>query len=442
MEEQDQMCSNSSRFSKKQKQKKIPQRGLGVAQLEKIRMEEQQKKVVGNTIFTYPPLVSPTNSSSIPIPFLNYPSSQSPPSVPFTSPSPTSISSSQNPILRPNPAVSYDEVLYLNSVPVPSLNYPIGNGFEFGWKSVPGVDGSDHLHKMWHPYGLNHEKESSMWDQGLSICSNLSLPYESSPVLPLPDIMPRPPHFSQASASSLMNIPLMNSTMISNFQMEPPSNQNIYSNFTSLWQEEDKMTSAKRPYPFSLDMPALPTFHSKLPRIASTFDESIPFGNGSLFNAQHDIPIFKGTPLMPSSSSIEPTLKKSRKEKENQHGEFLTLAPPSISSPHPSPRLWHSLSHRNAEEPESNTPRSAAAVNYRFTENPGFSSGPKAAFLNYKIAENKAVDSGSVGLNYQHQFFSFIPPSKVQEESSATNKHSNLNGNGEVRGIIDLNLKL
>jgi flagellar basal body-associated protein FliL len=29
----------------KKKQKKVPQRGLGVAQLEKIRLEEQQKKV-------------------------------------------------------------------------------------------------------------------------------------------------------------------------------------------------------------------------------------------------------------------------------------------------------------------------------------------------------------------------------------------------------------
>ncbi|KAI3427586.1 uncharacterized protein J3R85_009426 [Psidium guajava] len=32
-----------TRSSKKQKQKKVPQRGLGVAQLEKIRIEEQQK---------------------------------------------------------------------------------------------------------------------------------------------------------------------------------------------------------------------------------------------------------------------------------------------------------------------------------------------------------------------------------------------------------------
>ncbi|XP_030442700.1 protein SPEAR2-like isoform X1 [Syzygium oleosum] len=48
-EERNPKCSISSyggvrtRSSKKQKQKKVPQRGLGVAQLEKIRIEEQQK---------------------------------------------------------------------------------------------------------------------------------------------------------------------------------------------------------------------------------------------------------------------------------------------------------------------------------------------------------------------------------------------------------------
>ncbi|KAL7218331.1 hypothetical protein ACSBR2_011574 [Camellia fascicularis] len=49
-EEHNHRCSNSSsggggnRSSKKLKQKKVPQRGLGVAQLEKIRLEEKEKK--------------------------------------------------------------------------------------------------------------------------------------------------------------------------------------------------------------------------------------------------------------------------------------------------------------------------------------------------------------------------------------------------------------
>lgn len=38
------------RVSKKVKQKKVPQRGLGVAQLEKIRLEEQQKMEASNVL--------------------------------------------------------------------------------------------------------------------------------------------------------------------------------------------------------------------------------------------------------------------------------------------------------------------------------------------------------------------------------------------------------
>ncbi|KAB1670593.1 hypothetical protein ES319_1Z154300v1 [Gossypium barbadense] len=60
-EDQTQRCSNNSntsggnnniigRSSKKQRPKKVPQRGLGVAQLEKIRLEEQQKKDPGASL--------------------------------------------------------------------------------------------------------------------------------------------------------------------------------------------------------------------------------------------------------------------------------------------------------------------------------------------------------------------------------------------------------
>ena len=63
-------CTNGvARSSKKFKQNKVPQRGLGVAQLEKIRLEEQQ--------------ISPSNSSSCLASPTDHPSS----SKPFTPPS-------------------------------------------------------------------------------------------------------------------------------------------------------------------------------------------------------------------------------------------------------------------------------------------------------------------------------------------------------------------
>ncbi|KAF3788398.1 hypothetical protein EJ110_NYTH20904 [Nymphaea thermarum] len=50
------------RSVKKHKQKKIPQRGLGVAQLEKIRLEEQQKTFPNS--HSFPPISLPSPSSS------------------------------------------------------------------------------------------------------------------------------------------------------------------------------------------------------------------------------------------------------------------------------------------------------------------------------------------------------------------------------------------
>lgn len=65
-QEQNQKYSNSSsggvaRSSKKFKQNKVPQRGLGVAQLEKIRLEEQQKRDTSFKVANV--IVSPSNSS-------------------------------------------------------------------------------------------------------------------------------------------------------------------------------------------------------------------------------------------------------------------------------------------------------------------------------------------------------------------------------------------
>ncbi|KAJ6751889.1 hypothetical protein OIU85_002319 [Salix viminalis] len=45
-----------SRSSRKHKQKKVPQRGLGVAQLEKIRLEEQQKNDISVNLPSPPPI--------------------------------------------------------------------------------------------------------------------------------------------------------------------------------------------------------------------------------------------------------------------------------------------------------------------------------------------------------------------------------------------------
>ena len=74
------------RSSKKPKQKKVPQRGLGVAQLEKIRLEEQQKRDAA-AMLSSPCSVPSTKSSYLPLPIQNLHHSNQPPSPPIPLPS-------------------------------------------------------------------------------------------------------------------------------------------------------------------------------------------------------------------------------------------------------------------------------------------------------------------------------------------------------------------
>ncbi|CAN6444222.1 unnamed protein product [Victoria cruziana] len=112
------------RSVKKHKQKKIPQRGLGVAQLEKIRLEEQQKTFPNSHSFPPISLPSPSSSSS-----LAYNHSQDPVfSIPNLHPFPSS--SPSPPPFPPTPFIplswSNSEQLVRNvenfGLPVPQLH--------------------------------------------------------------------------------------------------------------------------------------------------------------------------------------------------------------------------------------------------------------------------------------------------------------------------------
>ncbi|CAL5390758.1 unnamed protein product [Camellia sinensis] len=93
--------------SKKLQQKKVPQRGLGVAQLEEIRLEEQQKKDV---LLLSNSLLSPINSSCLAV--------QSQRTSNFWhNPSQTDLSL-PNLIFRPAPSIPNVDVLHPNYVPL------------------------------------------------------------------------------------------------------------------------------------------------------------------------------------------------------------------------------------------------------------------------------------------------------------------------------------
>lgn len=172
---------NGRSFSKKPKQKKVPQRGLGVAQLEKIRLEEQQKKdataVAAAAILPSPsPLSSTTKSHyiSVPIPHYHH-SNQSSSPIPF--PSLTSLdTSSPNSIHRPPLLAQNIDIRKPNAVPLSNL----GNtgGFDIrGHANVP---------KLWNPREYNFEKEnSSGLDPGLALSCTFNLPHEPNTSWPL-----------------------------------------------------------------------------------------------------------------------------------------------------------------------------------------------------------------------------------------------------------------
>ncbi|KAL5803012.1 hypothetical protein ACOSQ4_031317 [Xanthoceras sorbifolium] len=415
-EEQSQKCSNSSsgtcgggnvvRSSKKQKAKKVPQRGLGVAQLERIRLEEQQKRD-GITVLTSPTSssISPTKSSSLSLPITpNYH-----PSSPYSIPFPPDHFSSSNLILRPSSSLQNNEILNSNTA-VPLTNPPVG------WSTVPIHQGQASVHKLWNSCDYNLEKRISGLDPGIAFRSNLNacLPYESIPIWPLPGLMHKAHQYQQPS--SMVNVSsAAPSSSVQNFQMEPPSNQSYYGNYIPMWPEDEKMVGMKRAYPFSLDNP--PTFSSLHCKFQPTVlplsrsDDSTSCSSGHTLNSEPSYPIFRE-----GSNS-----KRNIKENGVVNGGFLSLAPPTTSPKCQSSKFRHS-------------PPSLAFNN---SESPNFDS------LSYpERVQDPLFQPGPGGSNPRQPYYSFFPRAMASTDQ-ATGSVNNFNG-GEVGHdqSVDLNLKL
>ncbi|XP_040987375.1 uncharacterized protein LOC121235167 isoform X1 [Juglans microcarpa x Juglans regia] len=399
-----------ARSSKNPKQKKAPQRGLGVAQLEKIRLEEQQKKDVA-AILSPPASVSQRKSSflSLPIPTYHH-SNPSSCSIPFPSPSLPDLSSRDLLIRPPQPAQNNDEK---NSSTVNS------GGFEAGWLGI-SVPGLGCVPKLWNSYEYNLEKENSGMDPRLAFRSNLNLPYESdNHIWPPPSLMPRTQQYQQ---QPMVNVSSgTSSSSVLNFRMEPPSNQSYHCNYSPMWPpEEVKMVGTKRLYPFSLDNSSGPSSHYKLPSLVVPVrsDESASCENVGMFNFEGSNSILRERPSWSTSiSNSKLNSNKSIKENEVIKGEFLSL----------SPRITSTC-------PSSNFMQHSACL---ASQDPGF----RDESLPYQgIVEDPIIKpAGSSLLNQQPPFYYFLPPAKEQIGKATTTMN---NCNGGVGERIDLNLKL
>ncbi|KAL2496457.1 uncharacterized protein Fot_40214 [Forsythia ovata] len=246
-------CSSSGR-SKKVKQKKVPQRGLGVAQLEKIRLEEQQKKdaALQAANLLAKSIVSPRET--------NFRSNLSPSSnsIPLSPPSPNDLPSPNSSYNLPQ-SIPNIEFLHPNSLQF-SKPLNVGGG-EIGLAAISGAG-----HGSW-PRLWNGEYNLEGRDlHGFTIRPRMNFPYDSNPgALPLPSAPQRVHHFQQPASSSMVNASSgISSSSVLNFQMEPPSNQSyLGNNYRPFWPEEEKMVGIKRSYPFSMETPPAPSFQGK-----------------------------------------------------------------------------------------------------------------------------------------------------------------------------------
>lgn len=398
-------CSNSSsgggggsshRSSKKLKHKKVPQRGMGVAQLEKIISEEQQKKDV--SVLTPNSIISPSNSCSNLSTIQKVPNFRPPPISPSPIPLP--------PPLPPHHLISKTDginpISASSSFSRPTNTITGGGGGGSNWCRLwsdgdYNFDGEKHNQN----HGMDHSRYTAAFPANLG-----GLPYESNPPIwpPPPNLMlQRSQHFQQPSSSSMVNVSAgtssSSSSSVLNFQMEPPSNQsyNGNNNYQPLWPEEDKMVGMKRPYPFSLENVPIPSFHCKFPSAyvspISRSDESASCSNGGTITIDAH-PVFSSGPISD---------KVTKKFIDENQGltltrDFLKLAPPQGSQLHPSPCIG---------------------------EQPQFDNGH---------SKDPTHLSGRSGSNPQ-PFLTFFPPAKTSMGQPG-------NSNGEASESVDLNLKL
>ncbi|KAI6687235.1 hypothetical protein NL676_024063 [Syzygium grande] len=393
-EDQNQKCSNSSsggnitigsnnsiRSSKKQKQKKAPQRGLGVAQLEKIRIEEQQRRDAA-AIFPSPATISQCGSCYLPASLVNYHVQGD-----FALP---------NSIIRPGPPHPVQNFEVPSAGAFPLANRARGCGLEIDRPSGP-----EHVPYMWNFPEYGGEIKASLVDPGLQLCSRPSLPIDSG----WPSLAPvrkvqydHPPLLVNAS-------PVTSSAPSLIYQMEPPSNQSHHGNYFPALPLEEKMIGVKRSYPFSLENPPAPHYPFKLPVLGhpnSTPNEPYSCGNGNISEGPSCPPLV-----------LEPS--KSVKSSGTLGGEFLTLGPPATSTPPNSkqPPALLTLNDQNVPDFESRAHK-------------GFQEG-----LRFHQASNWRYQ--------ENPCYNFLSPAMVPNNQASTQMN---NCNSDPGASIDLNLKL
>ncbi|KGN55086.1 uncharacterized protein LOC101205113 [Cucumis sativus] len=400
------ISGRSSSKKLKPKPKKVPQRGLGVAQLEKIRLEEQQKNDAAAAIFSSSSPLSPTKSSSylsLPIPsFLQ--SNRSSSSSSFPSSPPVNLSSSASMFGPPLPVLNMH---VKDSFTVPLMDQANSGGSETGLSAVTILEQGNAL-KWQNSCDYYLEKENYGVDPGLALRSDFDFPYGVNPGLPSTKLLQR----SQENQAPSPMVNLSSTTSMSsglNVQIEPPSNQSYcYGNYSTIWPDkEEKMFGTKRLPRFSPNNPTEPVFdHNSSFTVPNRSDDSTSHGNGSALSFREDRA--RSLTCVSAPSSLEHI------KDDDFNGNFLTLA--SLAT------CWTSCSSSKIAK---------CPPTYPLLQN-----------LRNSNSEPHSSQGGlkPVRLAEKQPFYSFLPPAETKTGKETA--ISKTKCNGEVGEILDLDLKL
>ncbi|XP_038878186.1 uncharacterized protein LOC120070321 isoform X2 [Benincasa hispida] len=376
--------SGGKSSNRKSKQRRAPQRGLGVAQLEKIRLEEQQKRKA-NAIFSPPSALSPPKTfSKLSVSAQNlHPIKQSSCSVPLTSLSPASFSPSNFVFKSPLPSHNIDDT---------NINTPLiqldNVCFETEWSVTP-ILGQGEVPKPCNPLEFIPQKDESNIDW------------------PSPGLVQKE---QQHQLSSSAGVDVSSSSSLLNFLTEPPSNQSYCGNYTAVWPE---MFGMKRPYAFSVDNPAGPLFNCRPPMAAPMrSDEAASCSNIGLYSP------FLGEGPSCSSSSSEPNSRKKMKGNAFRR-DLLTLATPTTTWMCQNSKLKHLSGH-------------AVDSNNEFTE--------LVPLPLQGVMEIPTCPHPEPSWAYRFQpYYRFFPPALAQSGRTSPKSSGRFNVEDES---VDLNLKL
>ncbi|KAJ4828547.1 hypothetical protein Tsubulata_035971 [Turnera subulata] len=293
-----------SMYSKKSKRQRVPKRGPGVAELEKI-LREQEKitdldKIKSDGLSLVPSLSAsyqPQSPTTVPPP-----SNSLPKNFHFPPPDPNHLS----------PSVSSNTTFYgnggcnnnNNNNKTPSAGGGgggvVGNGSKTGGGGVYfGGSGIFMPENGMFPAVPDPNCDRSVVDVEAPLPrSNSGIPFSMHLSNGPHKLFPSPPMIQRSQCSPPSMISLFPHSAVSTSPttspgglchgIEPHSNQTSYYHYTSPWPEEEKMVGTKRPRPFSVEIPQIPSFRCPpIPSFSSQMnriDSSLSCGSRSIIN--------------------------------------------------------------------------------------------------------------------------------------------------------------